>query len=116
MSDGNVFRNIRLAHHRAIVRPDPSLADEECGRLLGGVAIFASEDMCVGLQKEPNIGVPDPLADHLGLIPALSAPVASECRRSWNVIRDSPAAAARRSKRCLIVSGCGGRPSSKVKT
>jgi len=32
------------------------------------------------------------------------------------VIRESPAAAARRSKRCLIVSGCGGRPSSKVNT
>jgi len=78
MPDGNVFGNISLAHHLTIAFFEwiPRIADQECGRLLRGVSIIVSEDMRIGLQEKPNIGVPDPLADHLGLMPAFSAPVA----------------------------------------
>jgi hypothetical protein len=43
----------------------PPFADEECGRLLRGVSVVVSQDMRIGLQEESNVGVADPLADHL---------------------------------------------------
>ena len=43
----------------------PHFADEECGRLLRGVSVIVSQDMRIGLQQESNVGVADPLADHL---------------------------------------------------
>jgi hypothetical protein len=38
---------------------------QEGGRLLGGVSVIVSQNMRIGLQEESNIGVADPLADHL---------------------------------------------------
>jgi hypothetical protein len=43
----------------------PPFADEECGRLLRGVSVVVSQNMRIGLQEESNVGVADPLADHL---------------------------------------------------
>jgi len=43
----------------------PAVSDEESGRPLGGVSVIVSYDMRIGLQEESNIGVADPLADHL---------------------------------------------------
>ena len=43
----------------------PPVADQEGGRLLGGVAVIVSQNVRIGLQEESNIGVADPLADHL---------------------------------------------------
>ena len=68
MPDGHVFGHIRRAKHLriAIVGRIPAVADEECGRPLGGVLVIVSKNMRIGLQEESNIGVADPLADHLG--------------------------------------------------
>lgn len=50
--------------------------------------------MRIGLQEESDIGVADPLADHLrGAYAAFERTGRDECRRSWKVIRESPAAA-----------------------
>jgi len=43
----------------------PPVADQEGGRLLRGVAVIVSQNVRIGLQEESNIGVADPLADHL---------------------------------------------------
>src|SRR4029077_15025369 len=63
--DGHVFGRIRRAKHLtvAFVGWIPAVADEECGRPLGGVIV--SQNMRIGLQEESDIGVADPLADHL---------------------------------------------------
>jgi hypothetical protein len=67
MPDGHVFGHIRRVKHLriAFVARIPPVADEECGRLLGGVSVIVSQNMRIGLQEESNIGVADPLADHL---------------------------------------------------
>ncbi len=41
------------------------IADQEGGCPLRGVSVIVSEHMRVGLQKETDIGVPDPVAEHL---------------------------------------------------
>jgi hypothetical protein len=43
----------------------PIVADQEGGRPLGGIPVVVAQDVRVGLQEEPDVGVPDPLADHL---------------------------------------------------
>jgi hypothetical protein len=43
----------------------PPVANQEGGRLLGGISVVTTENVRVGLQEEPNVGVADPLADHL---------------------------------------------------
>ena len=43
----------------------PPVADQEGGRLLRGFAVIVSQNVRIGLQEESNIGVADPLADHL---------------------------------------------------
>ena len=67
MPDGHVFGHIRMANHLtvAFVGGIPSVADQEGGRLLRGVAVIVSQNVRIGLQEESNIGVADPLADHL---------------------------------------------------
>jgi hypothetical protein len=32
--------------------------------VLGGISVVTTENVRVGLQEEPNVGVPNPLADH----------------------------------------------------
>jgi hypothetical protein len=67
MPDGHVFGHIRLAHHLTFVLVGwaPRVADEEGRDLFCGVAVIVSKDMGVGLQKEADVGMADPLADHL---------------------------------------------------
>jgi hypothetical protein len=67
MPDGNAIGNIRPANHLTIVLVVwiPRIADQECGRLLGGFSVIVSKDMRIGLQEEPHVGVPDPLADDI---------------------------------------------------
>ena len=67
-----------MANHLtvAFVGWSPPVADQEGGRLLGGVAVIVSQNVRIGLQEESNIGVADPLLITFGLMPALSAPVA----------------------------------------
>jgi hypothetical protein len=57
--DGHVFGHIRGAKHLTIscVARIPAVADEECGRPLGGVSVIVSQNMRIGLQEESNIGV-----------------------------------------------------------
>jgi len=47
MPDGHVFGHIRRAKHLtvAFVGWIPAVADEECGRPLGGVSIIVSQNM-----------------------------------------------------------------------
>jgi hypothetical protein len=99
-----------------IVADIPGVANQEGGRPLGGIAVVSTENVRVGLQEKPNVSVPDPHADRLRAYLAFKRTGGARVAQIWKVIRESPAAAARRSNRCLIVSGCGGRPSSKVKT
>ena len=67
MPDGHVFGHVGLAHHLTFVLVGwtPRVADKEGRRLFCGVAVIVSKDMGVGLQKEADVGVADPLADHL---------------------------------------------------
>jgi hypothetical protein len=67
MPDGCVFGHIRRAKHLTIscVGWVPAIADEECGRPLGGVSVIVSQNIRIGLHEESNIGVADPLADRL---------------------------------------------------
>ena len=62
-----MFGHIRRAKHLtvAFVGYVPAVTNEECGGLLGGVSVIVSQNMRIGLQEESNIGVADPLADHL---------------------------------------------------
>jgi len=59
MPDGYVFGHIRRAKHLTIscVGWVPAIADEECGRPLGGVSVIVSQNIRIGLHEESNIGV-----------------------------------------------------------
>ena len=45
------------------------LAQQESRRLLGGFAVVIAQHVRIGLQKEPDVGVADPLADHFRAYP-----------------------------------------------
>jgi len=53
MPDGYVFAHIRLAKHLTIswVCWVPAIADEECGRPLGGVSVAVSQNIRIGLHE-----------------------------------------------------------------
>jgi hypothetical protein len=67
MPAGHVCGHVSLTHHLTFVLVSwtPRVADKEGRRLFCGVAVIVSKDMGVGLQKEADVGVADPLADHL---------------------------------------------------
>ena len=114
-SPGGNVGNISLVHHLTIVfvawiHPLPISNAAACSA--------ASRSSFRGhghrSAENPTSACPIRSLSTFGLMPAFSAPVAYERRRSWKVMRES--AAARRSNRCLIASGCGGRPSLTVNT
>jgi hypothetical protein len=45
----------------------PIVTDQEGRCPFGGISVIACDDVCVGLKKEADVGVPDALADHLGV-------------------------------------------------
>ena len=61
----NGFGNISRANHPVSSAEIPGVADQEGGHLAGGVSVIGSANVRVGLQDESNVGVPDPLTDHL---------------------------------------------------
>ena len=67
LPDGNVFGNISFAHHltAVFVAWIPLVAEQERGRLLGGVSVIGSEDIGIGLPEGAHVGVPDSLAEDL---------------------------------------------------
>jgi len=80
--------------------------------VLGRVAIVVLENMGVGPEEESNIGVPDSLADDLRTHAGLQRAGRVGVAQIMKVMRGRGEAV----ESLAVVSGCGGRPSSKVNT
>jgi hypothetical protein len=94
----------------------PAVPDEERRGLLGRLPVVIRDHVGVGLEEEPDVRVADSLAENLRADTGFQR--AGGIRVAQIVEGDpgEPSGGGEAIESLSIVSGCGGRPSSKVNT